>query len=239
MSIPVISESYFHDPAAGIHPQNAIDFSGYTLAPRPNSFQPQALQFVQAGTPVESCLPSMFPMASYYPAQQPQFLHYQPMPNHMYPLYFLPVGQTQVSTPSNLPMQWGLRDAATGSLSHALVPDASPVALSQVAYKEVIPEPHPQNFGATPPLANPVALEPADEVRQQPVSISNDAAVALSGEVARIRNECNDDDLARTQIYKSQPPPPLVPSQLQSKANASTTLLSDAMAQLQMIKIKQ
>lgn len=233
MSIPVISESHFHDPATGIHPQNAIDFSGYALAPRPNSFQPQAFQFVQAGTPMESRLPAMLPMASYYPVQQPQFLHYQPTPNHMYPVYFLPVGQTQVSAPSNLPMQWGLHDAAAGSLSHASVPlDASPVVRPQVAYKKVMPEPHPQNFGATSSLANPVGLEPADEVWQQPVSISNDAAVAPSGEVAR-------DDPARTQIYKSQPPPPLVPSQLQSKANASTTLLSDAMAQLQMIKIKQ
>ena len=170
-------------------------------------------------------------MPSYYPVQQPQFVHYQPMPSHIYPLYFLPVGQTQVSAPSNLPAQWDLHNAATGSLSHSL---------PQVAYKEVTPEPRTQMFGA-------MAIKSADEVQQQPVNISNDAAPAAS-EVACTHNECNDDDdddddnddPERTLIYKSQPPPPppLVPSQLQSKAQATTNILSDAMSQLQMIQSK-
>ncbi|XP_038884113.1 uncharacterized protein LOC120075037 [Benincasa hispida] len=241
MSIPVISESNFHNLAAGVRPQNPHDFSGYALASRPNPFQQQKLQFVQASAAVESCLPAVYQMPSYYPVQQPQFVHYQPMPNHVYPVYFLPVGQTQLSAPSNLPVQWGLRDAATASSTHTLVlPDASPVVpLPHVAYKEVMPEPHSQNLGAMPSLANPISLESADEVQQQPVIIPNDAAADTSGEVAHTRNECNEDDPARTLIYKSQPLPPLVPSPLQSKPKASTNLLSDAMAQLHMIKIEQ
>ncbi|XP_022990821.1 uncharacterized protein LOC111487600 isoform X2 [Cucurbita maxima] len=212
-------------------PRTPLPFSGYALASRPNSFQQQALQFVEAATLVDSCqLPAVYPMPSYYPVQQPQFVHYQPMPSHIYPLYILPVGQTQVSAPSNLPAQWDLHNAATGSLSHPL---------PQVAYKEVTPEPRTQEFGA-------MAMKSADGVQQQPVNISNDAAAAASGEVACTHNECrdNDDDdndnPERTLIYKSQPPPPppLVPSQLQSNAQATTNILSDAMSQLQMIQTK-
>lgn len=163
------------------------------------------------------------------------------MPNHMYPVYFLPVGQTQASAPSNLPVQWGLHDTAMTSSTHAFVlPDALPVVpLPQVAYKEVMPDPHSQNPGTMPSLANPISLESADEVQQQPVIIPDDVAADASGEVARSHNECHDDDPARTLIYKSQPPPPLVPSVLQSKPKVATNLLLNAMAQLQMIKIKQ
>ncbi|XP_022921554.1 uncharacterized protein LOC111429779 [Cucurbita moschata] len=215
-------QSNFH--GSGVYPQNPIGFSGYALASRPNSFQQQALRLV------DSCqLPAVYPMPSYYPVQQPQFVHYQPMPSHIYPVYILPVGQTRVSAPSNLPAQWDLHNAATGSLSHPL---------PQVAYKEVTPEPRTQEFGA-------MAMKSADGVQQQPVNISNDAAAAASGEVACTHNECgddddNNDDPERTLIYKSQPPPPppLVPSQLQSKAQATTNILSDAMSQLQMIQTK-
>ncbi|XP_022938594.1 uncharacterized protein LOC111444780 [Cucurbita moschata] len=184
-------------------------FSGHALASQLNPFQQQPWQFVQAGTPMESCLPAMYPMPSYYPVQQPQFVHYQPMPNHhMYPVYFLPVGQTQVPPPSNLPMHWGFHDTATGSSA--------------------------PNFGA-----NPIALEAADEAQEQAVSIGNYGAADASVEEGS--HECNEDDPARTLIYKSQPgPPPLVPpSQSQTKTKGSTNLLSDAMAQLQLIKIKQ
>ncbi|KAL0555873.1 hypothetical protein IC582_004374 [Cucumis melo] len=246
-SVPVISESNFHNLAAGVRSRNPHDFSGYA---QPNLFQHQELQFVQPSIPVESCLPVVYQMPSYYPVQQPQFVHYQPMPNHVYPVYYLPVGQTQVSAPSNLPvqapvgqtqvsapsnipMQWGLHDTATANSTHSLVlPDASPVVpLPQVAYKEMMPEPHSQNLGAMPSLANPIS---ADEVQQHPVIIPNDVAADALDEVGRTCDECNDDDPTRTLIYKSQPLPPL-----QSKPKVSTNLLSEAMAQLQMIKINQ
>ncbi|KAJ7971250.1 Phox/Bem1p [Quillaja saponaria] len=48
-----------------------------------------------------------------------------------------------------------------------------------------------------------------------------------------------DDDLSRVQIYKSQPPPPSLPSSYQTVTNSATNLLSETLAQLHMDNLNQ
>ncbi|KAJ6290663.1 hypothetical protein OIU78_026412 [Salix suchowensis] len=48
-----------------------------------------------------------------------------------------------------------------------------------------------------------------------------------------------DDDPVHAQIYKSQPPPPTLPSQYKTITPATTILLSEAMTQLNKDNIKQ
>ena len=48
-----------------------------------------------------------------------------------------------------------------------------------------------------------------------------------------------DDDLAHVDIYKSQPPPPTLPSHHQTMTKATTILLPEAFAHLHVDNLKQ
>lgn len=54
----------------------------------------------------------------------------------------------------------------------------------------------------------------------------------ISWESRKCGNEL-DNDLARVQIYKSQPLPPALPSKYQTMTKTTTNLLSEALARLQ------
>ncbi|KAE8652255.1 hypothetical protein Csa_022250 [Cucumis sativus] len=164
-SVPVITESNFHNLAAGVRSRNPHDFSGYA---RPNLFQHQELQFVQPSIPVESCLPVVYQMPSYYPVQQPQFVHYQPMPNHMYPVYYLPVGQTQVSAPSNLPVQAPVGQTQVSAPSN--LPVQAPVGQTQISA--------PSNLPVQAPVGQTQISAPSNLPVQAPVGQTQISALS-------------------------------------------------------------
>ncbi|KAM3712448.1 hypothetical protein ACJW31_01G181300 [Castanea mollissima] len=213
------------------------------------SLQQQQVQFVQVGAnyiphnstgvlPNTSCY-------TMYPAQPLQQFHYQP--NQLCPVYFVPVGQMP---PHSLPVQCGLVNTVTAPNQLPLLPNASLIA-PQVAYKEAPAAPAkpdlPSQFYRTSlaHVAAPLVPVPVsyNENQQQPVGIPQmhhqpQSIPIPSRESANFNNEL-DDDPARVQIYKSQPPPPSVPSQYQTMTKATANLLSEALAQLHKDNLKQ
>ncbi|KAM3760307.1 hypothetical protein ACB098_01G183600 [Castanea mollissima] len=213
------------------------------------SLQQQQVQFVQVGAnyiphnstgvlPNTSCY-------TMYPAQPLQQFHYQP--NQLCPVYFVPVGQMP---PHSLPGQCGLVNTVTAPNQLPLLPNASLIA-PQVAYKEAPAAPAkpdlPSQFYRTSlaHVAAPLVPVPVsyNENQQQPVGIPQmhhqpQSIPIPSRESANFNNEL-DDDPARVQIYKSQPPPPSVPSQYQTMTKATANLLSEALAQLHKDNLKQ
>ncbi|XP_023890253.1 protein PAL OF QUIRKY isoform X2 [Quercus suber] len=209
----------------------------------------QQVQFVQVGAnyiphnstgvlPNTSCY-------TMYPAQPLQQFHYQP--NQLCPVYFVPVGQMP---PYSLPVQCGLVNTVTAPNQPPMCPNASLIA-PQVAYKEAPVAPAkpdlPSQFYRTSlaHVAAPLVPVPVSyyENQQQPVGIPQmhhqpQSIPIPSHESAKFNNEL-DDDPARVQIYKSQPPPPLVPSQYQTMTKATANLLSEALAQLHKDNLKQ
>ncbi|KAM3712447.1 hypothetical protein ACB094_01G181500 [Castanea mollissima] len=209
----------------------------------------QQVQFVQVGAnyiphnstgvlPNTSCY-------TMYPAQPLQQFHYQP--NQLCPVYFVPVGQMP---PHSLPVQCGLVNTVTAPNQLPLLPNASLIA-PQVAYKEAPAAPAkpdlPSQFYRTSlaHVAAPLVPVPVsyNENQQQPVGIPQmhhqpQSIPIPSRESANFNNEL-DDDPARVQIYKSQPPPPSVPSQYQTMTKATANLLSEALAQLHKDNLKQ
>ncbi|KAM4131538.1 hypothetical protein ACJW30_01G182700 [Castanea mollissima] len=209
----------------------------------------QQVQFVQVGAnyiphnstgvlPNTSCY-------TMYPAQPLQQFHYQP--NQLCLVYFVPVGQMP---PHSLPVQCGLVNTVTAPNQLPLLPNASLIA-PQVAYKEAPAAPAkpdlPSQFYRTSlaHVAAPLVPVPVsyNENQQQPVGIPQmhhqpQSIPIPSRESANFNNEL-DDDPARVQIYKSQPPPPSVPSQYQTMTKATANLLSEALAQLHKDNLKQ
>ena len=244
-----VSVSPISDSSSGVPAYKSVLVSGYPLPLQLNQLQQQQVQFVQVGAnyiphnstgvlPNTSCY-------TMYPAQPLQQFHYQP--NHLCPVYFVPVGQMPYYS---LPVQCGLVNTVTAPNQPPILPNASLIA-PQVAYKEAPVAPAkpdlPSQFYRTSlaHVAAPLVPVPVsyNENQQQPVGIPQmhhqpQSIPIPSRESANFNNEL-DDDPAHVQIYKSQPPPPSVPSQYQTMTKATANLLSEALAQLHKDNLKQ
>ena len=246
-SKPLESVSPISDSSSGVPAYKSISVSGYPLPLQLNQLQQQQVQFVQVGAnyiphnstgvlPNTSCY-------TMYPAQPLQQFHYQP--NHLCPVYFVPVGQMPYYS---LPVQCGLVNTVTAPNQPPILPNASFIA-PQVAYKEAPVAPAkpdlPSQFYRTSlaHVAAPLVPVSYNENQQQPVGIPQmhhqpQSIPIPSRESANFNNEL-DDDPAHVQIYKSQPPPPSVPSQYQTMTKATANLLSEALTQLHKDNLKQ
>ncbi|KAF5737731.1 hypothetical protein HS088_TW13G00620 [Tripterygium wilfordii] len=222
-------ESRVHIPSSGAQMHKIVHASDYPLSSHLDQLQQKHhVQFV----PLKTNYPmSVLPIQSYYPVynQQPQ-LYY--LPNQPHPVYLLPVAQPQTYNPS---VHCGMAETAPIDPSRSPMHPNVPVIASQVAYKEVNPVSGAANttFVHVPYSENmqQVGVVPQIHYQPQPADVAN-------RETANYSNELDDDSL-RAQIYKSQPPPPLVPSQFQTMTNATAVLLSEALAQLHTDNIEQ
>ncbi|KAG2715036.1 hypothetical protein I3760_03G057900 [Carya illinoinensis] len=189
--------------------------AGCPLSLQSNQLQ-QKVQFVQVGANYIHHNPTgvlpISPCYQIYSAQPQQQFHYQP--NQLFPVYFVPVGQM---TPGDLPMQFGLVNTATASNQHPIHPNPSLIS-PQVAYKDATVTPAKPDLASQiyrsghANVAMPLVHSHYDENQQQLMGIPEmhhqpQSTSIPSREPPNFRNEL-DDDPARIQIYKSQPPPP-------------------------------
>lgn len=245
-----VSLNPFESPdisASEVQTHKTVQVSGYSLSSQLDQQQRQQVQFVPMGTHFVHQNPaSVFPVASYYPVcntplHQPQL---QYLPNQAYPIYLVPVGQSQLYDPSG---QYGCKDSLPVVTGRPPLHPNSTLISSQVTYKEATPAPPIPELVSqayrTTQVANSLVRVAYNDNKQQNVTVpqmhNQPQLIGVAPrETANYGNE-HDDDSVRAQIYKSQPPPPMLPSQYQTMTQATTVLLSEALAQLHTDNIKQ
>ncbi|CAN0896609.1 hypothetical protein LINGRAHAP2_LOCUS18601 [Linum grandiflorum] len=225
-SNPIESEMKPSDVTAEAKMNGAVPIS---MVPSPFQYdQPQQVQYIHAPTGLQYVTPNpagVMQMPSYYmmnPPMTQQPIYYQT--NQPQPIYFVQVPPQTC----NMPMQ------QSGPVSSSTVPSRPPLhpnsslSSAQMSYKAAAipsqPEISSQAYTRVAP-ASPLANVPLQmNLQAQP------AAVTPVDEQNYINED--DHDATHAQIYKSQPPPPALPSPFQTVTKDPTTLLADALAQL-------
>ncbi|XP_057444709.1 protein PAL OF QUIRKY [Lotus japonicus] len=232
-SIEVESESPYII-SAGVIANNTKIGIGYSAFPQPNQVERSHLQPVQAAAQVLPLHPSgVLPVPSYqliyqqpHPLQHPTYHINQPSPVYLVPVGNMPLNASnQVSLNLNAPsMNFHVdQDSEVGARCHfAHGSFASQNYLTDNATISFVYVPY--NGSKQPEMD----IYPMHQ-QSQTVSIT---------EFPKDGNEL-DDELAHDQIYKSQPPPPTMPSKHQTMTKATTNLVSEALAQLQGDDLKQ
>ncbi|XP_052196296.1 uncharacterized protein LOC127803809 [Diospyros lotus] len=217
----------------------------------------QDVRYIQAGVhymPQYSASP--VPVSSYYPVYYPPLHQQAPstyQPNQPYPVYVLPVRSTQAY---NMSMHYNLVDSATTAPSQPQMHQPTPIITPTVAYKEVVAAAPPPELAtkvyraatpppelatkvyraATPPPelaanvyrtvagATPLVYVPPNQNQQPLVDISD-----MNHPSQPIANDNKyEDDLAYSQIYKTQPSEPAFLSQYQTVTTPGTVQLTEA-----------
>ncbi|KAH7556910.1 hypothetical protein JRO89_XS11G0010300 [Xanthoceras sorbifolium] len=224
-----LSDTKIPDLVPGLPVPKTVQYAGYPLSTQLDQLQQQQWQCIQMGNPM-----STLPVTSYYPTYNklPSHQPLQYLSNQPYPVYVVPVGQAQAY---NASPQYCSKETMQVIGRPPLHPNTSAIS-PQVAYKEVIAVPPIPGFVSqvyrTTPVANsPVHVPYNNENKQQngvaPQMHNQTLPIGVtSRETANYSNE-HDNDAARAHIYKSQPPPPALPSQYQAMTNATTILMSD------------
>ncbi|GMI66149.1 hypothetical protein like AT5G16220 [Hibiscus trionum] len=238
-SNPFESDKKVADPSSGVEVHKPIHASGFPV--NLMHLPQQQTQVIHEDTHyAPPNVPGTQPVTSYYPVyypvpQQQQHLHYQS--NQPYPMYYVPVAPTQ---PYNIPVQHGMVQATSICAGQPRAPPNATFIPTQVVLKEVAAAPQPvadlhsQQYQEIPAAHQQIHLPHTEtetrfagaQIQHQPQSLG-----VAAGETANHTNKL-DDDPARVQIYKSQPPPPMLPSQYQTMTKATTLLLSEALAKL-------
>lgn len=234
---PVESESRIAEVATEVEMNRTGQLSGFPMSLQYD--QSQQVQFVHVGgAPVHyvSHNPTgTMPASPYYVMHPPvpqQQLYYQA--NQPQPIYLIPVAQ-----PYGFPVQSGVANnpAAVTSGHPPLHPNTSS-NLAQVAYKVTSASPAPESSSQvyrTVHMATPIIDVSHKDNNQHSGGVAQiNHQTKLFGitstESADHGNELNDP--LHAQIYKSQPPAPILPSQYQTMTNATSVLLSGALTQL-------
>ncbi|OWM84643.1 uncharacterized protein LOC116205287 [Punica granatum] len=187
-----------------------VPLSGFPVQPFPHLVPTGTMYLSQRQHSV--CL---LPVPSTQPVYHLQPPLYHP-PNPPHPLYVLPSNPT-VTQPYGLPVQCGLA-GPTGHPHSAI----SPMPSSQEVTESSNPGPQCTQQHA--------GLHQGQQI-VHPVDFDQRECSSPKDEF--------DDDPARLQIYKSQPPLPTLPSQYQTMTKATTLLLSEALAQLHTDGVRQ
>ncbi|MBA0769966.1 hypothetical protein Gotri_018651 [Gossypium trilobum] len=206
------------DPSSGIEMHKPIHASGFPV--NLMHLPPQQTQVIHEDTRyVQPNMPGM------QPSNQPR------------PMYYFPVAPAQ---PYTVPVQHSIVHATGIGVGQPQAHPNASLVPTQMVFKEVAAVPQPaaeltsqqcQKIPAGHQLINVPHTETETrhagaQVQHQPQSFG-----VAAGETANYANKL-DDDPARVQIYKSQPPPPMLPSQYQTMTKATTLLLSEALAKL-------
>ncbi|KAL9231309.1 hypothetical protein vseg_006551 [Gypsophila vaccaria] len=248
----VENESYVSDRSPHSDMQSPVQVPGYILSkpaehpPQLTSPPPVAHQYIHHPAPqthyVNQYFQSSVPVAtyptmyqSYIPSQQPVQYH---QINKPYPVYMMPVGQTQ--NPYAAP-QTVTRVHSQPQISQ-VAPEPVMVA-SHMVYggyncNPAVPAPTyaTKVYGATAVASQPVTGTIDDRNPQlvaYPPSNQPQPVTVTPVETANYASEFEDP--MHAQIYKTQPPAPTLSVELQTE----TMLLSESLAQLQVENPKQ
>ncbi|XVE72127.1 hypothetical protein DITRI_Ditri11bG0013600 [Diplodiscus trichospermus] len=240
------SEKKIADPSHGIEMHKPIQASGFPI--HLMDLPQQQTQFIYEGTHyMPQNMPGIQPVTSYYPVYHPvpqqQYVHYQS--NQPYPPYYLPAVPAQSY---NVPVQHGMVQASDigygqpqtlGTGHPQTLPNASWIP-TQVVLKEVTARPQPvpeltsqqyKNIAAGHPPIHIPHTETETRFADAQIRHQSQSFGVAAGETANYASKL-DDDPARVQIYKSQPPPPMLPSQYQTLTKTTALHLSEALAKL-------
>ncbi|OIT31160.1 PREDICTED: uncharacterized protein LOC109209070 [Nicotiana attenuata] len=218
-----------------------VQVSGYQLPQTLDGKQPQqGMQYVHGGACYVPHYPSgPLPVSSCYPfyqlpMQQPQQSPY-PM-NQQYPIYLVPVQPMQSQS---MPVQPNINHTAVIGPNRPPLHPQSVMSPPSIVYKEVMTAQSVPELGskvyttvpaATPPISAPCQSQqhytapPEPQLGSQPILTASVPAANEANEI--------EDDLAYSQIYKSQPPPPSFISQCQTITKGAAVLLSESSMQL-------
>ncbi|CAE6104194.1 unnamed protein product [Arabidopsis arenosa] len=176
-----------------------VPISGYP--PFMNQAQQQHIQVIYTGQPyITGNSPMTLPPTAYHHTNH---IHYQ-LPPQPYPIYYIPVEQYSSRHVQAPPVKPGTV-LNSHQVDSQVVRTSSPLA--------------PEFSSQVYPPSNPV---------DSSVQTSSEATLSTTCRDVFIYNTDDDDnnDMARAQIYKSQPPAPTLPSQYQ------TIMLTEAFSQL-------
>ncbi|KAJ9147318.1 hypothetical protein P3X46_029492 [Hevea brasiliensis] len=223
---PLESVSKILDPSTGVETQKVVHVSGFPLSLQ---FDKPQVQFVHTPAPhyLPQNPPGMMPISSYYLMSSPvpqQQMYYQT--NQPHPIYVVPVGY-----PYSFPMQSGLINPATVCSDHPPTHPYPSLNPTQVAYKVAAASPAPELASQVyrmVPTSSSLVNVPHNENHKQAeglpqINLQAQSMGTASIETTNYSNEL-DDDPARSQIYKSQPPPPTLPSRHQTMTKATRVL---------------
>lgn len=208
-----LSENPMSDPPYDITGRQVLQYPLPPLSDGMNDatlFQGSMQYLPQYGGPV--------PMSPYYPVYQMPIhsQHISCHPNQPYPIYLMPMRPTQYH---NIPMPCSSIDANTIiPSSRPPLPPQSAVIPQSVAQKEVfgaqmasaqlVNIPSSQGQLAVGPMEHQIASEPV-----KPTSV-----------ISAIEGSEFDEEIAYNQIYKSQPPAPVLTSHYQTMTKGTAML---------------
>ncbi|XP_057481081.1 protein PAL OF QUIRKY-like [Actinidia eriantha] len=233
-SSAVEAASFAGDLASGIQMPKNIHLHTHQVPLQSDQIQHQQhMSYIQAGAHyIPQYSTGQFPISSYHP------MYYSPMhqqthnpyqPNPPYPVYLLPVRPPQSY---NTSMQYNLLDTATTALSRPQMHPSTTTVTPPVPYKEVLAAaPLPElatKVYRTVAGPTPLIEVPSDQNQPPLVDLSEvhhpSQSVATGSIAAANYDNEYEDDLAYTQIYKTQPSLPALLSQYQTMTGAGLVL---------------
>ncbi|BAU00910.1 hypothetical protein LR48_Vigan102s003700 [Vigna angularis] len=223
-SVLHVSEATLSAQTVQVESQNLFVSNNANLNARYSSF-PRFNSVVQSATrnlPLHAPLNSLPTGHCIYQQSRPS-THLVYQTNPICPVYLVPVtlpmtASTQASMNLNLSSIGSRVPRNSTSDSQNYLTHTETAALVHVPYNEN--------------QAPQIDVSPMHHIQSQSQNIS-----ITSVESAESGNEL-DNNLTRDQIYKSQPPPPALPSKHQTVRKATPELLSEALAQLHVDSLK-
>ncbi|KAK9700222.1 hypothetical protein RND81_08G224500 [Saponaria officinalis] len=246
------NESYVSDRFPQSDMMSPVQVSGYVLS-KPTDHPPQVLSpppptqhyvhhpapqthyinhYYQSSVPVAS-YPTMY--QTYVPSQQP--VQYQQI-NKPYPVYMMPVGQAQNT--------YAVPQTLTHSHSQPQLAPNPVMVASHMVYegyncKPAVPTAAYAGkvYGTTTITSQPVTGGTDDHKTHNrqflafpPQNLPSQPVAVTPLETTNYVSEFEDP--MHAQIYKTQPPAPTLPVELQPVTKTETVMLSESLAQLQM-----
>uniref|UniRef100_A0A803M492 PB1 domain-containing protein n=1 Tax=Chenopodium quinoa TaxID=63459 RepID=A0A803M492_CHEQI len=247
---PVETESNASDRSPRSDILTSVQVSGYMVSkpmdkpqhqspPQPPSLATATPHYIHYATPQSNYAPQYYPnsipVASYPPMYPTYVQPHQPVQyqlNKPYPVYMMPMGQTQNMYDASMPRTMTTAPNVARSQPH--VPSNPVVVSPPIIYEgynkpatpvsEFAAEVYMPAAMATQPVTLPAVHQPAQPVTVPPIEKANYIS--------------EFEDPMHAQIYKTQPSGLILPSQLQMAQSAATAMLPESFTQLQLESTK-
>ncbi|XP_051126897.1 uncharacterized protein LOC127248553 [Andrographis paniculata] len=225
------SENTVSDPLLSNLTQKSVHVVGYPFSqPLDTVKQQYETQIIQGGMHYVPQYTGSVPASPYYPLYQlpmPTPQHIPSPQNQPYPIYIVPMQTPQYH---NMSMQCSFDPSATSSSGQQPVHPQAAAIPHSIAHKDIhgtqIPESVTQVYCNIPTAVQPISVPsnqgelamklPEPQMPSEPVA--NSSAIPSS-------HGCEfDEDIAYNQIYKTQPLPPVLPSQYQTMTKGTTVV---------------
>lgn len=239
-SYMVETENSASDPQSAFQMKKNVQLAGYQLSQQSEGKHHQyEVQYVQGDLRyMPQYQTSASPLPSHYPLYQMpmhQQLHNPYTINQPCPIYLVPVMPNQNY---GMPMQCSLVDNTNVASSRPPLPPQA-ATIPPITYKEAItgqqvPESTLKVYQTVQP-ATPAVNAPTTQGKQQFMELPepphpSQTVVSVSVASSNYVNEF-DDDVAYTQIYKTQPSAPALPLQYQTLVKGVNMMMSESSTQ--------